>query len=135
MVICLSGDFNSNRYSFCFGINDCRLFPYIEMGLHYTSLCACLISIDKDNNFSYKISAFSVYLIFFDESNEGGAFNLNRLAGSIVQCNDEMEEIGFPKITWWLFFKMCSAHSGPETHTHTYNKLTFRKLARNRIWR
>lgn len=73
----------------------------------------------------------TVYLILFDESNEGSPFNLDRLTGSIVQCNDEMEEIGFPKITWWLFFEMCSTHSGPATHTQQYyNKLTFRKLAR-----
>lgn len=60
-----------------------------------------------------------IYLILFDESNEGSPLNLNRLASPIIQGNNKMEEIGFPKITRWLLLKMRPADTGPETDIHT----------------
>jgi len=53
------------------------------------------------------------YLILLDEAHEGRPLDLDRLAVSIVQCDDEVEKIAFPQITRRLLLKVRPAHADP----------------------
>lgn len=60
------------------------------------------------------------YLIFFDETNEGGALDFNRLPGSVVQGDDEMEEIRFAQVARRLLLEVRPANAQPgEIHNQS----------------
>lgn len=46
------------------------------------------------------------YRILFDEPNEGGAFDFDRLPIAVVQRNDKVEKVGFAQIAWRLLLEI-----------------------------
>lgn len=64
-----------------------------------------------------------MYLILFNESNEGGALDFDGLTGSVVEGNNKMEKIWFSQIARWLFFEIGTTDAQAEMKKE---KLSFR---------
>lgn len=61
------------------------------------------------------ITPTPTHLVLLDEADERCAFDLHRLAGTIVQRYDEVEEVRFPKVARRLLLEMSAAYADPET--------------------
>ena len=55
------------------------------------------------------------YLILFDESDECGSFNLDGLAGTVVDGDYEVEEVGFTQVARRLLLEVSSSHAQSKT--------------------
>jgi len=66
------------------------------------------------------------YLIFFDKSDESGSFDLHGLAGTVVNGDDKVKEVGFAQVTRRLLLEVSSAHTQPAPNRET-NKIIIKK--------
>ena len=80
-----------------------------------------------------------LYLVFLDETDESWTFNLDGLSGSVIQGDDEMEEIRLAKIAGRLLLEMGPTNTQP---VDDYDKKKSLKLIalygysthRRRVW-
>jgi len=52
------------------------------------------------------IRDFDTDFVFFDEVDEGGSFDLDRLTLAVVQCQHEVEEVALTKVARRLLLKV-----------------------------
>lgn len=62
------------------------------------------------------------HLFLFDEIDEGGSLYFHRLTLPVVQCQDEVEEVGLAKVGGRLFLEVCPSetHSAADTNTNQH---------------
>jgi len=73
------------------------------------------------------------HLIFLDEGDEGGSLDLDGLTRSVVEGDDEVEEVGLPQVGGWLLLEVgpSDARSNAKTEiskTDSRSGLKFTKL-------
>lgn len=49
------------------------------------------------------------YLILLDEADESGPLDFDGLAGAIIECHDEMEEVRLPQVAGRLLLEVCTS--------------------------
>lgn len=81
---------------------------------------------------SYDKITVKLYLILFDESDERGAFDFDRLLRPVVQGDHEMKEIRFPQVAGRLLFKMCPSHADAVKNKNEIIQLSNNNYSKNR---